>query len=132
MGEGKRDHLVSWDQVCKPKGEEGLRARRMALRNKVLLRKRLWRLWKVVINGTRSSRIFMGNTLMDGMTVLWLGCHINALRRPWHRYFGISLGIEWVMVQKFDFGKIFDGVIYLFIFYFWIRNSNFIVMKHQV
>ncbi|KAJ9689230.1 hypothetical protein PVL29_014744 [Vitis rotundifolia] len=54
--EGKRDHLVSWDVVCKPKANEGLGFGKIALRNVALLGKWLWRypregsaLWHKVI-----------------------------------------------------------------------------------
>ena len=56
VGEGKRDHLVSWDVVCNPKTKGGLGFRRISLWNSVLLGKWLWRypregsaLWHQVI-----------------------------------------------------------------------------------
>ncbi|RVW75344.1 hypothetical protein CK203_052921 [Vitis vinifera] len=42
VGEGKRDHLVSWDVVCKPKAKGGLGFGKIALRNVTLLGKWLW------------------------------------------------------------------------------------------
>ena len=39
VGEGKRDHLVSWDAVCKPSVKEGLRIGKIPLRNRALLGK---------------------------------------------------------------------------------------------
>ena len=38
-GEGKRNHLVSWDMVCKLKESNGLRFGKISLRNKALLGK---------------------------------------------------------------------------------------------
>ncbi|RVW23803.1 putative ribonuclease H protein [Vitis vinifera] len=56
VGEGKRDHLVSWDAVCKPRVKGGLGFGKIPLRNRALLRKWLWRfprkstaLWHQVI-----------------------------------------------------------------------------------
>uniref|UniRef100_A0A803PW65 Uncharacterized protein n=1 Tax=Cannabis sativa TaxID=3483 RepID=A0A803PW65_CANSA len=50
------DHLVAWDEVCKPRSEGGLAIGRLELRNKGLLMKWLWRyplepnsLWHKVI-----------------------------------------------------------------------------------
>ena len=37
VGEGKRDHLVSWDVVCKSKAKRGLGFGKIALRNVALL-----------------------------------------------------------------------------------------------
>ena len=54
--EGKRDHLVRWDVVCKPKAIGGLGFGNISLRNLALLGKWLWRypregstLWHQVI-----------------------------------------------------------------------------------
>nr|CAN66499.1 hypothetical protein VITISV_010636 [Vitis vinifera] len=56
IGEGKRDHLVRWDVVCKPKAIGGLGFGNISLRNLALLGKWLWRypregsaLWHQVI-----------------------------------------------------------------------------------
>ena len=56
IGEGKRDHLVSWDVVCNPKAKGGLGFGKISLRNLTLLGKWLWRypkegsaLWHQVI-----------------------------------------------------------------------------------
>ncbi|RVX23461.1 Transposon TX1 uncharacterized 149 kDa protein [Vitis vinifera] len=43
VGEGKRDHLVSWDAVCKPRVKRGLGFGKIPLRNRALLGKWLWR-----------------------------------------------------------------------------------------
>ena len=54
--ECKRDHLISWDLVRKPKVEGGLGSGKISLRNHALFRKWLWRfpresfvLWHQVI-----------------------------------------------------------------------------------
>ena len=39
VGDGKRDHLVSWDIVCNSKVKGGLGFRKISLRNLALLRK---------------------------------------------------------------------------------------------
>ena len=39
VGDGKRDHLVSWDIVCNPKVKGGLGFRKISLRNLTLLGK---------------------------------------------------------------------------------------------
>ena len=43
VGEGKRDHLVSWDVVCNPKAKGGLGFGKISIRNFALLGKWLWR-----------------------------------------------------------------------------------------
>ena len=43
---GKRDHLVNWDMVCKPKESGELGFGKISLRNQALLRKWLWRYLK--------------------------------------------------------------------------------------
>ena len=43
VGEGKIDHLVSWDVVCSPKVKGSLGFGKISLRNLALLGKWLWR-----------------------------------------------------------------------------------------
>ena len=90
IGEGKRDHLVSWDAVCKLRVKGGLGIGKIPLRNRALLGKWLWRylresttLWHQVIlsiYGTHSNG-WDANTL-----VRW--SHL-ALGRPLHKSFRI-------------------------------------------
>ena len=56
MGEGKKFHLMNWNQVCQPLQSGGLGIRNLRLFNRALLGKWLWRfgneretLWRQVI-----------------------------------------------------------------------------------
>ena len=73
VGEGKRDYLVSWDVVCKPKAIGGLGFGKIALRNVALLGKWLWRypregsaLWHKVISSIYGSHsnVWDANTIV--------------------------------------------------------------------
>ncbi|RVX15029.1 LINE-1 retrotransposable element ORF2 protein [Vitis vinifera] len=73
VGEGKRDHLVSWDVVCKPKAIGGLGFGKIVLRNVALLGKWLWRypregsaLWHKVISSIYGSHsnVWDANTIV--------------------------------------------------------------------
>ncbi|RVW27814.1 putative mitochondrial protein [Vitis vinifera] len=75
VGEGKRDHLVRWDVVCKPKTIGGLGLGNISWRNLALLGKWLWRypregsaLWHQVILSIYGSHSngWDANTLEDG------------------------------------------------------------------
>ena len=46
VGEGKRDHLISWDVVCNSKVKRGLGFGKISLRNLALLGKWLWRYYR--------------------------------------------------------------------------------------
>ncbi|RVW97046.1 hypothetical protein CK203_032332 [Vitis vinifera] len=81
-GEGKKDHLVRWEVVSRPKELGGLGFGKISLRNIALLGKWLWRfprersgLWYKVIG------VYMGHILMDGMPTWWLDGHTDVLGR---------------------------------------------------
>ncbi|RVW85256.1 hypothetical protein CK203_046581 [Vitis vinifera] len=73
--EGKRDHLVNWDIVCKLKKFGGLGFGKISLRNQALLGKWLWRRSKETIDH------------------LFLHCLITL--GLWHKIFS-QAGMEWV------------------------------------
>ncbi|RVX06522.1 Protein SWEETIE [Vitis vinifera] len=81
-GEGKKDHLIRWDVVSRPKELGGLGFGKTSLRNIALLGKWLWRfprersgLWHKVIAS------IMGHILMDGTPTWWLDGHTDVLGR---------------------------------------------------
>lgn len=54
MGEDKRDHLMAWELVCRPKEEEGLGFGNFESKNIALVGKGLWRFpWSPILYGTR-------------------------------------------------------------------------------
>ena len=78
IGEDKKDHLVSWDVVCKPKAKGGLGFGKISLRNLTLLGKWLWRyprkgsaLWHQVILSIYGSH---SNGWDDNTLVRWSHC----------------------------------------------------------
>ncbi|KAJ9693494.1 hypothetical protein PVL29_012324 [Vitis rotundifolia] len=91
VGEGKRDHLVSWDIVCNPKAKGGLGLGKISLRNIALLGKWLWRypregsaLWHQVILSIYGlhSNGWDANTL-----VRWSHrCPWKAIAQVFHEY----------------------------------------------
>ncbi|RVX00013.1 putative ribonuclease H protein [Vitis vinifera] len=90
-GEGKKDHLIRWDVVCRPKELGGLGFGKISLRNIVLLRKWLWRfprerngLWHKLL------RVFMRHILMDGTPTWWLDSHTDVLGRLLLKFSKIS------------------------------------------
>ena len=73
VGEGKTDHLVSWDVVCNSKAKKGLGFGKISIRNFALLGKWLWRypregstLWHQVILSIYFKHLWI--------TLQWLGC----------------------------------------------------------
>lgn len=87
IGEGKRDHLVRWDVVCKPKAIGGLGFGNISLRNLALLGKWLWRypregstLWHEVILSIYGSH-------SNGWDANTLDGHITVLGRLLHKSF---------------------------------------------
>ncbi|RVW71406.1 Uridylate kinase [Vitis vinifera] len=82
VGEGKKDHLIRWDVVCRPNELRGLGFGKTSLRNIALLGKWLWRflrerngLWHKVI-----ASIY--GTHPNGWTATWwLDGHIDS--RAW-------------------------------------------------
>ncbi|RVW48551.1 Zinc finger protein BRUTUS [Vitis vinifera] len=69
IGEGKRDHLVRWDVVCKPKVIGGLGFENISLRNLALLGKWLWRYPR-----EGSTSLASGHFKHLWFTLQWLGC----------------------------------------------------------
>ncbi|RVW69156.1 hypothetical protein CK203_064456 [Vitis vinifera] len=65
VGEGKRDHLVNWDIVCKPKSRGGLGFGKISIRNVALLGKWLWRYPR---EGSALWHQVMGIEYSSGMT----------------------------------------------------------------
>ena len=66
IGKGKRDHLVRWDVVCKPKEIGGLSFGNISLRNLALLGKWLWRYLRE------------GSTLWHQVILSIYGSHFNG------------------------------------------------------
>ncbi|RVW31838.1 putative ribonuclease H protein [Vitis vinifera] len=88
IGEGKKDHLVRWDVVCKPKEIGGLGFGNISLRNLALLGKWLWRypregsaLWHQVILSIYGSHSngWDANTIVRWSTSLSLESYFSSL-----------------------------------------------------
>ncbi|RVW62473.1 putative mitochondrial protein [Vitis vinifera] len=70
VGEGKRDHLVRWEAVCKPRVIGGLGIGK-TLRNRALLGKWLWRFPRESTSLWHQSFLaYTGHTQMVGMPIL--------------------------------------------------------------
>ncbi|RVW90069.1 putative ribonuclease H protein [Vitis vinifera] len=80
IGEGKRDHLVRWDVVCKPKEIGGLGFGNISLRNLAFLGKWLWRypregsaLWHQIILSIYGSHSNGNGEIIWFWEDLWWG-----------------------------------------------------------
>ncbi|RVW52726.1 LINE-1 retrotransposable element ORF2 protein [Vitis vinifera] len=81
--EGKRDHLVRWEVVCKPRIIGGLGFGKIPLRNRALLGKWLWSsLGRVHLFGIKSFLAYTGHTQMVRMPILQSDGHTAVLGRP--------------------------------------------------
>ena len=110
VGEGKRDHLVSWDIVCNPKAKGGVGFGKISIRNLALLGKWLWRyprkgstLWHQVILSIYGSHGWDANTIVRW----WYRC-------PWKAIAQVSR--EFSKFTRFVVG---DGEIIRFWEYLW-------------
>ncbi|RVW55296.1 putative ribonuclease H protein [Vitis vinifera] len=92
IGEGKRDHLVNWDVVCKPKSRGGLGFGKISMRNVALLGKWLWRypregsaLWHQVIlsiYGSHSNGWNVNNNVRWSHRCPWKALHLSSKSFP--------------------------------------------------
>ena len=81
--EGKKDHLIRWDVVCRPKKLRGLGFGKTSLGNGGSQK-------KGVVFGIRLLQVFMGHILMDGTPTWWLDGHTDVLGRLLFKFSRIS------------------------------------------
>ena len=104
VGEGKRDHLSSWDLVCKPKEYGGLGLGKVSLRNCAPLGKWLWRflresftLWHQAISSIYGTH---SNGWDTNILVRWLyQCPWKVIEQVFHDfsthiYFIVGAGVR--------------------------------------
>ena len=97
-GEGRKDHLLSWEVVCRSKEQGGVGFGKISLRNRALLGKWLWRFLRE-INGlwhkvTTSIYGIHPNGWDANMVVRWSQrCPWKAIAQGFHLF--LSCGGEW-------------------------------------
>ncbi|RVW44120.1 putative ribonuclease H protein [Vitis vinifera] len=88
IGEGKRDHLVSWDVVCNPKAKGGLGFGMISLRNLTLLGKWLWRWshhcpWKAIAQVFQEFSMFTVRLEFSSPFQSEVLCLVSGTQEAW-------------------------------------------------
>ncbi|RVW63201.1 putative ribonuclease H protein [Vitis vinifera] len=131
-GEGKlggKIHLVKWEVVCTNKNKGGLGLRKLALLNKALLGKWIWRpsleedsvLWKRGRNGhfrVKEAYSLLANpndTVFPSSLFGWIGCQLKSLSLLGRRRGGRCL--LWIVGVALGFSQKVTLVFFVFLVY---------------